>query len=195
MAGGKRSWFSWSRILSGFYAAGLVPGGLLEEGEDHCCTQQIVSWVLASSEKPLTTAEVADKLGGIFGTEGVTLGVPYLPDNKPKLTEWGVDVVITEKRCIVQVPGGETGGGGNLVGGGGTEVRSSDGLSSVDATDAQLIVFDIAGHIVFKGKSAYDKASAIQYFHERSQSLPDGLYFIQLSNGKSKETIKVFLAR
>lgn len=195
MAGGKRSWFSWSSILSDFYAAGIVPGGFLEEGEDHCCTQQIVSWVLASSEQPLTTEEVASVLGAKFGTEAVPLGVPYLPGNKPKLTEWGVDVVITEERCIVPVPGGETGGGGNLTSGGGVEQRSSDWSSDTDSPNSQLIVFDVAGHVVFKGKAAYDKASAIQYFHERSQNLPDGLYFIQLSNGKSKETIKVFLAR
>ncbi len=41
MAGGKRSWFSWSRVLSDFYMTGFVPGGYPSEEEIHCCTKKI----------------------------------------------------------------------------------------------------------------------------------------------------------
>ena len=195
MCGGKRSWFSWANVNSDFYAAGIVPGGFLGEGENHCCTQKIGSWVLASSEKPYTTKEISAALGFYFGTEG-PWGMPNGPGNITRLTEWGWDAVVVEDRCIVEVNKGSTenGGGGNFSGGGAGS-RSSNFDAGGTARDAKFVVYDISGRSVFQGISLFDKADVINQFRESAGDIPAGLYFIQLSDGVNRETVKVFYSR
>lgn len=197
MCGGKRSWFSWANINSDFYAAGIVPGGFLSEGEDHCCTQKIGSWVLASSERPYTTAETAAAVGFYFGTEG-PWGMPAGPGNITRLTEWGWDAVVVEERCIKQVNPGNTGNGGGGIVGDGTGSRSSDAPfldKSIGGDEARFVVFDTSGRIVFSGASMFDKIDAVSRFRESAGEIPTGLYILQLTDGQKKETIKVFYSR
>ena len=197
MCGGKRSWFSWANVNSNFYAAGIVDGGFLAEGEDHCCTQKIGSWVLASADGPLSTEETSAALGFYFGTEG-PWGMPNGPGNITELTEWGWDAVVVEESCIVPVNPGSigNGGGGNLTGGG-TDSRSSDTGAGGDTElhEAKYVVYDISGRPVFRGVSLFDKADVIAQFRENAGDIPAGLYFIQLSDGLKKETVKVFYSR
>lgn len=196
MCGGKRSWFSWANVNSDFYAAGIVPGGFLGEGEDHCCTQKIGSWVLGSSEKPYTTDETKAALGFYFGTEG-PWGMPNGPGNITKLTEWGWDAVVVEERCIVPVNPGSTGNGGGGLVGDETGSRSSavETGESTKSDEAKFIVYDISGRTVFRGTSRFDKTDVIHQFMENAGDIPAGLYIIQLSDGLRKETVKVFYPR
>ncbi|MAT54555.1 MAG: hypothetical protein CMN32_08730 [Saprospirales bacterium] len=198
MCGGKRSWFSWANVNSNFYAAGIVPGGLIGEGQNHCCTQKIGSWVLASVDGPLSTEETSAKLGYFFGLQG-PWGMPSGPGNITQLTEWGWDVVIADERCIVSVNGDGSGtGGGDPLDGAVLDYRNLDsGYTNYETNplEATYVVYDISGRLVFQGEALFDKADVLAKFREQASSIPTGLYFIQLTDGLRKETFKVFYSR
>ncbi|TAK41327.1 MAG: hypothetical protein EPO28_08750, partial [Saprospiraceae bacterium] len=66
--GGKRKWFSYSGIESGFYLTGHVHGGRVEGGSAACCTKKIGNWVYGSlASLPNSTQNLADQVGAILG--------------------------------------------------------------------------------------------------------------------------------
>lgn len=186
MAGGKRSWFSWSRVLSDFYLTGFVPGGYASEEEMHCCTKKYANWVLASESGPHTTDELKGEVGVILGA--------WAPWPLP-IDPWTGAVQIPYEIYSMSVPVIECPGGGAFSGGGDDRAAEKPGHGSEGTLPNiyRLLVFDASGRLLLQTNQENLPADLRLYLREQMPAVPPGIYFIHATSTSDKKSFKVFL--
>lgn len=186
MAGGKRSWFSWSRILSDFYLAGYVPGGYLSEEQMYCCTKKYGNWVLASeSGAPHSTNELKKEVGNIFSA--------WAPWPFPTDPFSGI-VQIPYEYYAMSVPVVECPNGGNFVGGDDRETLTTEGMVFNHLPQIYtLYVFDLSGRLLYQKTSTRFPADFRSYLKTNLPSANTGIYIIQAVSAGDRQVFKTFL--
>jgi len=186
MAGGKRSWFSWSKIRSNFHLTGYIPGGYgIGDGAD-CCSKKRANWVLASCEGPLSTEEVKVQVGGELGA--------YSPwPDMPASSFTGVVQILYEvwKTAVNMANCPE---GGNFTGGGNDRNTPERDLSATEVpTDYRCRIFDVSGKLLYQGKPDALPVDFKAYLREKMPQVAAGIYFVQAVSTTEKKIFKIFL--
>lgn len=186
MAGGKRSWFSWSRVLSDFYLAGYVPGGYLSEEQMYCCTKKYGNWVLASElGSPHSTADLKNEVGNIFSA--------WAPWPFPKDPFSGI-VQIPYEYYAMAVPVVECPDGGNFTGGADREARATeDNLPDLLPRVYTIYVFDLSGRLLYQNKSSGLPVDFRSYLKTNIPSANAGIYIIQAVSAGERLVFKTLL--
>ncbi|MCE7924831.1 MAG: hypothetical protein DYG98_17410 [Haliscomenobacteraceae bacterium CHB4] len=184
LAGGKRSWFSWSRTLSDFYLVGYVPGGYSAQEEPYCCSKKYANWVLGSESGPHTTDELKGEVGVILGA--------WAPWPLP-LDPWTGAVQIPYEIHSMAVPVVECPNGGGFHGGGDDRNALQDGNESVPPNTYRLLVFDASGRLLLQTGQENLPTDFRQYLREIMPFAASGIYLVQALSPSDKKSFKVFL--
>ncbi len=186
MAGGKRSWFSWSRILSDFYLAGYVPGGYFSQEQMYCCTKKYGNWVLGSEHgAPHSTDELKREVGNIFSAWGPW---PYPTDPFS-----GILQILYEYHAM-SVPVVECPNGSGFAGGEDRGRPASEKNNLNIQTQACLIyVFDLSGRLLFQDESSWLPDNYRSYLKTKLPFASSGIYLVQVITDGKRQTIKVLL--
>lgn len=179
MAGGKRSFFSWSRVNSDFHLTGYVPGGLLGGEQDHCCTRKIANWVLASDTAPLSTDDLKKEVGIILGAFSPW---PVPPDPLsgiiPITTEYGWMAVSVNPLCD----------------GHGLQDPPDDRNATAVGEKVQISLFDLSGRLLQQWKDVQHPGDVRQFILEQGVASPaTGIYILQMSGECGSAVHKVIL--
>jgi len=193
LAGGKRSWFSWGRVLSNYYLAGFVPGGYASEGQEHCCTRKYGNWVLGSElGAPHTTEEVKNEVGLKLGAWAPW---PSLPKD-----DFSGIVKIPYEYWSTSVRVEECGDGGALLPDDHQVARQGKERELFQASEKSstekytILVFDISGRLLFQDKSVDLPDDLRAYFLSRSiTGLTPGVYLIQAISKSDSRAFKMFI--
>lgn len=188
MAGGKRSWFSWSRVLSDFYLAGYVPGGYSSQEQMHCCTKKYGNWVLASElGAPHSTADLKNEVGNIFSA--------WAPWPFPKNPFSGI-VQIPYEYYTMAVPVVECPNGGNFTGGDDRESLATEGIGIGSKQIPQvynIYVFDLSGRLLYQNKNTGLPVDFRSYLKTNLPSKNSGIYILQAISAGDRQVFKIFL--
>lgn len=189
MAGGKRSWFSFGRVLSNFYLAGYIPGGYTSEEQTHCCTKKYANWVLASElGAPHSTNDLKNEVSLIFSAWN-----PWdaLPNNGPLQVQIPFEYGSTSV-AVVDCPNG-----GAFTGGSGDDRASGQYTNQpidLDARVYSVTVFDLSGRNLFQEKSFGLPADWRNFLANHWFTPPaQGIYIIHAISPSDSQTIKIFL--
>jgi len=189
MAGGRRSWFSWSRVLSDFYLTGYVPGGYSSMEQTHCCTPKYGNWVLASElGAPHSTSEIKTEVGMILSA-----WAPWSFSQDP----FSGVVQIPYEYYAMSVPVVDCPGGGNLQG-----IQDRDRLNyytdptSVEilkTVEHKILVFDLSGRLLHEGITFEVPADYKNYIKTHIPNLLTGVYVIHDLSLSGKKAAKVYI--
>lgn len=185
MAGGRRSWFSWSRVLSDFHLTGYVPGGYSSTEQMGCCTPKYANWVLASElGAPHTTSELKTEVGMILSA--------WAPWPFPQNPFSGV-VQIPYEYYTMSVPVVDCPSGGNLQGMQNRSFSDHTGVETSKAAEQKVLVFDLSGRLLHEGKTFEVPSDYRNYIKTHIPKLIPGVYVIHTLSLSGKKVTKVYI--
>ncbi|MBI1226596.1 MAG: T9SS type A sorting domain-containing protein [Bacteroidetes bacterium] len=214
--GGKRKWFSYAGIESGFYLTGIIPGGRIEGGSEACCTKKIGNWVYGSCESlQNATQNLADQVGAILGLWAPwNLPVDPFSGAIKMPSEYGRTEISTgcdEIRGLIAPPGGSVSiaqsdelpptsklPSGNEKGESGVENFQSLKIDtqageSENFTPEEITIFDLNGRLVYRGSYELNLQNFSTFLTEKGIEKATGLYFVHLVGNGQRKTIKIFV--
>jgi hypothetical protein len=176
MAGGRKSWFSWSRVLSDFYLAGYVPGGN-REGENYCCTDKYANWVLAAATgAPHSTQDLKNEVSGWLSAWNPWDGLPADPfSNLISIpTEYGA--LVSHVNC-------------SDIG-----VRSDKNAFIEGDGYYYFSVYDLSGKMIYRASTPQVMPTDLKsYIKGAIPSILPGIYLIEASSSKEHLGRKIFV--
>ncbi|MCW5924547.1 MAG: hypothetical protein KIS77_19675 [Saprospiraceae bacterium] len=184
LAGGKRSWYSWSRTLSSYYLTGYVPGGFSSQEEPYCCTKKYANWVLGSESGPHTTDELKREVGIILGA-----WAPWPFPSDP----WTGATQIPYEIYAMSVPVVECPDGGGLIGEGDDREALKTKSETALPNTYRLLVFDTSGRLLLQTNQEILPPDLRQYLREKMPFAASGVYLVQAVSASDKKSFKVFL--
>lgn len=216
--GGKRKWYSYSQITSGFYLTGVILGGVYVDDDsspiiEECCTDRIGNWVFGSrqnsghykSMKELSEAAL-DQWGPWENlSEDEWTNLPILKSDVGSTDSKSDCNRIIEPKSNSQavqennspIPIGEQR----------IEVESISDIEANENTEKlkklesnhiggvpKTFIFDLNGRLWYSGEKELTKETISQFINNLNISLPTGIYFLHtISENGEKNTHKVFV--
>lgn len=185
MAGGKRSWHSWARVLSDFYVAGYVPGGFSHPNAGHCCTPKIGNWVLATVPgAPFTMNELLAQVGNIFTAWAPW---PYPRDPGTNILQLPAyeyhSMSVNVANCDLE----------GLVDPDGDYQRAYSKDDAIDMEEYEIRLFDFSGRIIFSNRITRSIVDMRSHVKTLIPALPTGIYVIHISSSDGTSVRKIFI--
>lgn len=185
MAGGKRSWYSWARVLSDFYVAGYVPGGFSHPDSLHCCTPKIGNWVLGTvPDAPYNKSELLGQVGNIF-----TAWAPWPYPQDP-----GTNIVqlpdYDYHAMTVNIANCRT---GNVAQPEDRHRRIFASEADSEIEEYDMMLFDVSGRIVFSNKINGEIIDDRSYIKTVLPNLPAGIYIIHKTSPNNRSVKKIYI--
>jgi hypothetical protein len=175
-AGGYSAWKSAGSIASNFDMAGMIYGGVPNNQDKTCCTDELANWSLASMPNaPWNIGQVKNEVGKFVGIFGATY------DN----TEAHYS---TKKNCTVD-------GGGKISS---NNVISTTWLSPMlplSGEGVECSVFDTNGRLVSAENYAGSEQNERGIINQVSKQLENGVYLILIKSNTQCKTVKFAVVR
>lgn len=185
MAGGKRSWHSWARVLSDFYVVGYVPGGFSHPNARHCCTPKIGNWVLATVPgAPFTMNGLLAQVGNIFTAWAPW---PYPQDPGTNILQLPAyeyhSMSVNVANCDLE----------GLVDPDGNDQRTHGRDNASNTEEYEIRLFDFSGRIIFSNKITRSILDIRSHIRTLMPELPTGIYVIHISSSEGTSVRKIFI--
>lgn len=217
--GGKRKWFSYSGVESGFYMVGMIMGGIVKEGPEECCTNKMANWIYGSCDDcdSYPTHIYETQVGAILGLWAPWnlpvdpwSGAVDMPSEYGR-TEYVVECGTIDPLRPVVMPTGTTPMAPAVlppsqpeptvveVGEDGETTWHPQTTNPAPETDEmfvpeQVVIFDVNGRIVYRGNDTVTPATLGFFMDQRGINRSAGIYFVHLFGKEGqRKTYKVFL--
>jgi hypothetical protein len=182
-SGGRRSWHSHGRVLSGHFLTGVVKPNAYDNTPVHCCSPKLGMWLVGhcggSTTEDQLKVEAADLLyhNGIVNLINTPAGISVVDD-------FGYTVQASSLEQCNQIVINPTVSGG----------RSNESEIKKDVKTSNVQIYDVNGRLVksFQWSGVFTNSDLIR-LKDRHSNLQAGIYFVLVDNVNGRENHKLFI--